>query len=45
MSDEQKKNPEVRLPADEDEVIDMAGAETDKEQYLAVTQAKLIGDL
>lgn len=44
MSDEQNQN-EIRLPDDEEEVIDMAGAETDEEKNLAVAQARLIGDL
>jgi hypothetical protein len=44
MSDEQDEN-EIRIPADEEEVIDMAGAETDEEKNLAVAQARLIGDL
>lgn len=42
MSDEQN---EIRIPADEEEVIDMADAETDEEKNLAVAQARLIGDL
>jgi hypothetical protein len=45
MSDESNENPEVRLPDDEDEVIEMAGAETEEEQNLAVAQARLIGDI
>ena len=45
MSDERNENPETRLPADQEEVIDMAGAETDKEKALAVAQAKLVGDV
>ena len=45
MGDEQDKNPEIRIPADEEEVIDMDGAETDEEKNLAVAQARLIGDL
>jgi len=44
MSDEQNQN-EIRLPNDEEEVIDVAGAETDEEKNLAVAQARLIGDL
>ncbi|MXR52904.1 hypothetical protein GRX03_14990 [Halovenus sp. WSH3] len=44
MSDEQNQN-EIRLPDDEEEVIDMAGAETDEEKNLAVAQARLIGDI
>ena len=44
MSEEQDQN-EIRIPADEADVIDMAGAETDEEEALAVAQARLIGDL
>jgi len=44
MSDEQNGD-EIRLPTDEEEVIDMAGAETDDEKNLAVAQARLIGVL
>jgi hypothetical protein len=44
MSDDQNEN-EIRIPADEEEVSDMAGAETDEEKNLAVAQARLIGDL
>ncbi|RKS81375.1 hypothetical protein BDK61_0654 [Haloarcula quadrata] len=44
MSNEQNQN-EIRIPADEEEVIEMAGAETDEEKNLAVAQARLIGDL
>ena len=44
MSDEQNQN-EIRIPADKEEVIDMAGAETDEKKNLAVAQARLIGDL
>jgi len=44
MADEQNQN-EIRIPADEEEVIDMAGAETDEEKNLAVAQARLMGDL
>ena len=35
----------IRLSEDEEEVIEMAGAETDEEKNLAVAQARLIGDL
>jgi hypothetical protein len=35
MSGEQNQN-EIRIPADEEEVIDMAGAETDEEKALAI---------
>ena len=42
MSD---KNDEVKIPEDEQAVIDAAGAETDQEKALAIAQAKLIGDL
>jgi hypothetical protein len=45
MSSEPDKNPARHIPADEEEVIDMAGAETDEEKNLAVAQARLIGDL
>jgi hypothetical protein len=44
VSDEQNEN-EIRVPTDEEEVIDMAGAETDAGKNLAVAQARLIGDL
>lgn len=44
MADEQNQN-EIHLPTDEQEVIDMAGAETEEEKNLAVAQARLIGDL
>ncbi len=44
MSDEQDEN-EIHIPADEEEVIDMARAKTDEEKNLAVAQARLIGDL
>lgn len=43
MSDGENQN-EIRIPADEEEVIDMAGAETDEDKALAVGQARLIGD-
>ncbi|RKS81507.1 hypothetical protein BDK61_0793 [Haloarcula quadrata] len=36
---------DVQIPEGEEEVIDMAGAETDEEKNLAVAQARLIGDL
>ncbi|WP_275039514.1 hypothetical protein [Natrinema altunense] len=42
MTDE---NPDTQLPDDEDEVIEIAEAETDEEKTLAVAQARLIGDL
>lgn len=45
MSDEQNENPEIRLPDDEEEVIDIAGVETDEEKNLAEVQARLIGDI
>jgi hypothetical protein len=45
MDDKQDEKPEIGLPVDEEEVIDMAGAETDEEKNLAVAQARLIGDL
>ncbi|WP_310898396.1 hypothetical protein [Haloarcula onubensis] len=44
MSDEQNQN-EIRIPADEEEVAEIVGAETDEEKALAVAQARLIGDL
>jgi hypothetical protein len=43
--DEQDKNPKIRLPDDEGDVTEIAGAETEEEQNLAVAQARLIGDL
>ena len=43
MSDEQKN--EIRIPADEEKVAEIAGVETDEEKALAVAQARLIGDL
>jgi hypothetical protein len=45
MSEEQDKSPDVQIPEDEQEVIEMAGAETEQEKNLAIAQAKLIGDL
>jgi hypothetical protein len=36
---------EIRLPADEADVIEMVGADTDEEKALAVSQARLIGDI
>ena len=44
VSDEENQS-KFRIPANEEEVIEMAGAETDEEKNLAVTQARLIGDL
>ena len=44
MSEEQGEN-EIRLPADEEEVIDMVSAEIDEEKAVAVAQARLIGYL
>jgi hypothetical protein len=44
MSNKQNSDA-IRLPADEEEVIEMAGAETDEEKALAVSQARLIGDI
>jgi len=35
----------IRLLADEADVIELVGAETDKEKNVAVVQARLIGDL
>lgn len=48
--DEQDESPEISLPEDEDDLIaeleDKRGRElTEEETNLAVTQAKLIGDL
>lgn len=40
-----EQNPEVRIPEDEEEVIEIAEAETEEERNLAVAQAELIGDL
>jgi hypothetical protein len=45
MSEEQDKSFNVQIFEDEQEVIEIAGAETEQEQNLAVAQAKLIGDL
>ena len=42
MSDEENQN-KIRIPANEEEVIEMAGAETDAEKNLAIAQARLIG--
>ena len=42
MSDERDENPKVRIPEDEREVIEMAGAETEQEKNLAIAQARLI---
>ncbi|WP_268258136.1 hypothetical protein [Halopiger djelfimassiliensis] len=42
MTDE---NPDIRLPDEEDEAIEIAVAETDEQKALAVAQARLIGDL
>ena len=44
MSDKENQN-EIRIPANEEEVIEIAGAETDEEKNLAIAQARLIGDL
>lgn len=44
MSDERNQD-EIRIPADEQEVIEIAGAETDEEKNLAIAQARLIGDI
>jgi hypothetical protein len=44
MSEKQEEN-EIGLPEDEEDVIEMAGAETDQEKNLAVAQARPIGDL
>ncbi|WP_155119989.1 hypothetical protein [Haloarcula rubripromontorii] len=45
MSDEKNENPKIRIPDDEEDVHEIAGAETDEEKALAVAQARLIGDL
>ncbi len=45
MTDEEDRSPDTRIPEDERVVIEMAGAETEQERNLAITQAKLIGDL
>jgi hypothetical protein len=45
MSEEQNKNPEIHLPDDEEDVIDMAGAETEEEKSRAIAQARRLGDL
>lgn len=44
MSDEQDED-EIRIPADQEEVAEIAGAETEEDKALAVAQARLIGDL
>ena len=44
MSDEQNLN-DIRIPANRDEVIDMAGAAPDEKRNPAVAQARLIGDM
>lgn len=43
--DNQNETSEIRLPADEADVIELAGAETDEEENVAIAQARLIGDL
>lgn len=42
MTDE---NPDIQLPDNGDEAIEIAEAETDEEKALATIQARLIGDL
>lgn len=42
MNDE---TPDVRVPEDETDVLEIAGAETDEERALAVAQARMIGDV
>jgi hypothetical protein len=45
MSEEQDRSPDVQIPKDEEEVIEMSEAETEQQKNLAIAQAKLIGDL
>jgi len=45
MNKDQDKKSEIRIPDDGADVIEIAGAKTDKEKSLAVAQARLIGDL
>ena len=46
MSEKENENPEIRIPEDEQAVIDMLGDDaTEEEKNLAIAQAKLIGDL
>ena len=46
MSEKEDKNPEIRIPEDEQAVIDMLGDDaTEEEKNVAIAQAKLIGDL
>jgi len=40
-----EESDEVRIPKDEQAVIEAAGAETDEEKALAIAQAKLFGDI
>lgn len=44
MSNKQNDD-EIRLPTDEADVIEMAGADTDEEKALADSQARIIGDI
>jgi hypothetical protein len=45
MSEQEDKSPDVQIPEDEQEVIEMAGAETEQEKRVAVAQAEVIGDI
>jgi len=46
VSDKEDENPEIRIPEDEQAVIDMLDDDaTEEEKNLAIAQAKLIGDL
>lgn len=44
MSDEGEED-QIRLPEDEEAVIEMADGKTDEEKALALAQARLIGDI
>lgn len=45
--DDESDGPDVRIPEDEAELIEMIGGEemTEQEKNVAIAQAKLIGDL
>jgi hypothetical protein len=45
MSEDENMSPEIDLPDGENDVHEIAGAETDEEKALAVAQARLIGDI
>lgn len=45
MSEQEDKSPDVRIPEDEQEVIEIAGAETEQEKNVAIAQAKVIGEI